>query len=58
MISDRETGIVANTKEELIKRFVEIEKISHQACRDRAIKLFSSERMVAEYEKVYKLLCQ
>lgn len=58
VISDKETGIIANTKEELIKRFGEIDKISALACRNRAVSLFSYEKMVAEYEKVYRSLCQ
>ncbi len=58
IIIDRQNGIVANTKEELINRFAEIEKISHQACRDRAVKLFSSQTMVAYYQALYELLCR
>ncbi len=58
IIIDKETGIVANTKEEIISRFGEIGKISHQACRDRAVKLFSSQTMVAYYQALYELLCQ
>jgi glycosyltransferase involved in cell wall biosynthesis len=58
IIADRQTGIVTNNKDELINRFDDIAKISHQACRDRALNLFSSQQMVAEYEKVYELLCR
>lgn len=57
IISDKETGIIGNTVEELIARFTEVDKISPQACRDRAVKLFSHRRMVTEYEKLYQQLC-
>jgi len=57
IITDKETGIIAKTKEELIARFKEIEKISRQTCRERIVKYFSSANMITNYEILYKKLC-
>lgn len=54
VLTDRETGIVGNSVEELIDRFYEIDSISPDDCRERAEKLFSKERMTADYVAVYK----
>ncbi len=54
VISDRETGIVGDTVEELIERFEEIKGISGQSCRHRAEFLFSKERMTDQYETLYQ----
>ncbi len=56
VISDGETGIVASTPDEIVKRFGEVEKISHADCRKRASELFSKERMAMQYEELYRSL--
>lgn len=53
VISDGETGIVGDTIADLVNRFGEIEKINRAACRERAIRLFSKEKMTEHYEQVY-----
>lgn len=57
IIVDGKTGIIGQTKEDLITRFKEIEKISRQACRERVVKYFSSTSMIVNYETLYKKLC-
>jgi glycosyltransferase involved in cell wall biosynthesis len=58
ILVDGEIGIIANSKEEIVKRFKDIEKIDRNKCRQRVEKLFSKERMANEYEAVYKRLCK
>lgn len=58
VVSDRETGIVADTTEELVSRFCEIQSISNNTCITRARQLFGKERMTQEYESVYVQLMQ
>ncbi len=58
VISDRETGIIGTSVEELVKRFPEIENISRQACRNRAKKFFSKDRMAQSYEHLFELLIE
>ncbi len=53
VVSDGETGIVGDTIADLVNRFGEIEKMSRAACRERATRLFSKERMTEQYEQVY-----
>ena len=54
LIKDGETGIVAKTPEELVRRFAEIEKISPEFCSQYAQNNFSKEKMVSEYIKAYE----
>jgi glycosyltransferase involved in cell wall biosynthesis len=54
VISDRETGVVGETKQELVERFGEIEKINPNNCRKRVQDHFSKERMVDDYLKLYE----
>ncbi len=56
IIIDGKTGIVGNTKEDLILRFSQIAKIGSENCKERAKKYFSKEHMVVEYEKVFNRL--
>src|SRR5271168_680079 len=56
VLSDRETAVIGNTKQELIERFGEIEKIEPQSCRRRVQEKFSKERMVDDYLKLYDRL--
>jgi len=56
VVTDGETGIVADSVKQLVERFPEIATISSQICIDRVRKLFSVERMVDGYESVYHAL--
>jgi glycosyltransferase involved in cell wall biosynthesis len=56
VLSDKETAVLGKTKEELIERFGEIEKIEPKACRKRVQEKFSKERMVDDYVKLYDRL--
>lgn len=53
VIQDGETGYLVNSVEEMIEAIKKIDKISRKACRDRVEKLFSVEKMVQGYLKVY-----
>ena len=53
IVQDQETGFVVNSVAEMVKAIGKIDKISRQACRERATRLFSIEKMVTGYEKVY-----
>jgi len=58
VIFDGETGVVALSASELVDRFCEIKNISASTCRQRAVKLFSKERMSQEYEDLYVRLAE
>ena len=58
LVVDGETGIVGNNADDLVRRFSEIDLISPDRCRERATDLFSKERMLAEYIKLYESLCR
>lgn len=53
VIQDRYTGYVVDNMNSMVKAIHAIDKISRQACRDRAEKFFSIEKMVTGYERVY-----
>lgn len=53
VIEDRHTGYVVNSVENMTKAINNIDKISREACRERAQRFFSVEKMVSGYEKVY-----
>lgn len=53
VVQDRETGYVVNHMDYMVKAINTLDKISRQACRDRAQRFFSMEKMVAGYEHVY-----
>ncbi|MBS1999016.1 MAG: glycosyltransferase, partial [Cyanobacteria bacterium SZAS LIN-2] len=56
VISDGETGILGRTVDDLVGRFSELDRIDRSACRARAERLFSKERMAENYERVYERL--
>lgn len=56
IIIDGEVGIVGDTKEDLVKRFGELEKIDSEVCKNRAHANFSKERMAKHYLDVYQRL--
>lgn len=56
VIKDGVTGIIGNTKEDLIARFSEIGNIRPETCMEQARNNFSKERMTRDYEKVYNSL--
>jgi glycosyltransferase involved in cell wall biosynthesis len=58
LISDGQTGILGKTADDLVRRFSELDLISPQECRHRAATLFSKERMLSEYVKLYESLCR
>lgn len=53
VVSDGETGIIGNSVDELLMRFNELDNLSNAACRKRAEKFFSQERMTEDYENIY-----
>ncbi len=57
VVTDGETALVASSVDEIVDRFPEVEKIDRSACRERVKRLFSSQRMVDEYEALYARLC-
>lgn len=54
VVQDGETGYVVKTEKQMAVAVKKIGKISRQATRDRAEKLFSIEKMTKGYEKVYQ----
>jgi glycosyltransferase involved in cell wall biosynthesis len=56
VVSDGQTGIVAQSVDELLCRFAEVDQISGDDCQRRVINLFSKEQMACNYENVYKRL--
>ncbi len=53
VIQDGYTGYIVNNVDAMVKGIKNIDKINRQACRDRAERFFSVEKMVSGYEKVY-----
>jgi len=53
LLSDGETAIIGNSKDELIARFPELSKFKPDICRRRVEQLFSKEKLVSNYESVY-----
>ena len=56
IISHNKTGFVVKTEKEMISAIKNINKIKRQDCREWVEKNFSVERMVDDYEKLYKKL--
>lgn len=54
VIEDQKTGFVVNTLEEAEAAINKIDQISRKDCRERVEKNFTIEKMVDEYEKVYR----
>lgn len=52
------TGFLVKTEEEMIKAVGKTDQISREDCRKHVEKNFTVERMVADYEKVYKKILQ
>lgn len=53
IIKHGKTGFVVDSVKQMTAAIQKIDKISRQACRDRAENFFSIEKMVQGYEKVY-----
>ena len=53
IVKDKTTGYLVKDVAGMVKAIKKIDKISRQACRDRAERLFSIEKMVSGYEHVY-----
>ncbi len=54
VIGDKKAGYVVENVNEMIKAIKNINKINRQATRDRVERLFSVEKMVTGYQKVYQ----
>lgn len=54
VVKDGVSGFVVNSVKEMTRAIKNIDNISRKATRDRAQRLFSVEKMVSGYEKVYK----
>lgn len=53
VIQDKHTGFVVDSVDKMVQAIKNIDKISRQACRERAERYFSIEKMVQGYERVY-----
>lgn len=53
VLQDGETGFVVKSVKDMVKAIKNIDNISRKACRARAERYFSTEKMVSGYEKVY-----
>ncbi len=58
VIQHRETGYCVASVKEMVKAIQSIDKISRKATRERAVKLFSVEKMVSGYNKVYERIIE
>ena len=56
LIENRKTGFLVDTLSDMIKTIKQVNLIDRAACRQRVEKLFSAEKMVKGYEKVYQQL--
>lgn len=54
VVQDKETGYVVRTEKQMAAAIKKIKKISRNACRERAERLFSIEKMTRGYERVYQ----
>jgi glycosyltransferase involved in cell wall biosynthesis len=54
IVDDGKTGFVVSNVQEMAQRVNDIKKISRQDCRDRVESLFTTDIMVAGYEKLYR----
>ncbi|MFA6417505.1 MAG: glycosyltransferase family 4 protein [Patescibacteria group bacterium] len=54
VISDKKTGYVVDSVKGMVKAIKNIDKINRRAPRERVEKLFSIEKMVSGYQKVYQ----
>lgn len=53
VVQDGTSGYIVNSVDSMVKAIKNIDKISRQACRDRAVNFFSIDKMVNGYERVY-----
>lgn len=53
IVQDGVTGFIVNTIPEMIRAIKKINRIDRQKCRERVKKMFTVEKMVEEYEKIY-----
>jgi glycosyltransferase involved in cell wall biosynthesis len=58
VIDDGETGIVFGTLEQMIEDLSRVFALDRRLVRERAVARFGVERMVAQYEAVYKRLAE
>lgn len=56
VVADRKTGFFVNSAVEMAKTIAKIDIIDRKACRKHVEKNFSLEKMINEYERVYKKL--
>lgn len=58
VLTDKKTAIIAQSADELIRRFPEIKNIKSEDCVERVRQCFSVRHMVDGYENVYKQLAE
>lgn len=58
VLKDGVTGFVVQDMNEMVQSIKSIDRISRQACRERAERLFSNEKMVKGYLRVYDRVLQ
>jgi len=58
VIEDKKTGFVVNNTEDAEEAIKKIDQISRKSCRERVEKYFTVEKMVDEYEKVYRQILE
>ena len=53
VVKDGKTGFVVKNIDEMVKAMKKIDKIPRENCRKRVERLFTFQRMVSDYEKIY-----
>ena len=56
VLLDKKTAVIGQSVGELISRFAEVAAIDPKDCQQRALDLFSVERMASRYERLYQAL--
>jgi glycosyltransferase involved in cell wall biosynthesis len=56
VLSDGDTAVIARSVDELVDRFAQVRAIKAADCKQRVHEMFSKERMVEQYEAVYRRL--
>lgn len=54
IVMHKKTGFVVSTLKEMIDAVMHINEISRAACREHALNYFSADRMVDNYERIYR----
>lgn len=54
VIQDKKTGYLVNNVKDMVKAIKNIDKIKREAVRERVERLFSVQKMVSGYNKVYE----